>query len=40
MKDYLTRLEHILKAAPKCMVKGIRKYKQPKPNAYKTNNNQ
>lgn len=30
-KDYLTRLEHI-KAAPKYMGEGIRRYKQPKRN--------
>ena len=38
-KDYLTRLEHI-KAAPKYMGEGVRRYKQPRGNAYKISNNQ
>lgn len=38
-KDYLSRLEHI-KAAPKYIGDGIRRYKQPKGNAYKITNNQ
>ena len=38
-KDYLSRLEHI-KAAPKYIGDGIRRYKQPKRNAYKITNNQ
>ena len=35
----LSRLEHI-KAAPKYIGDGIRRYKQPKRNAYKITNNQ
>ena len=38
-KDYLTRLEHI-KAAPKYMGEGVRRYKQPKRNAHKLQDHQ
>ena len=38
-KDYLSRLEHI-KAAPKYIGDGIRRYKEPNRNAYKITNNQ
>ena len=38
MKDYLTRLEHV-KAAPKYMGEGVRRYKRPKRNAYKIQDN-
>ena len=38
MKDYLTRLEHI-RVALKYMGEGVRRYKQPKRNAYKIQDN-
>lgn len=39
LKDYLSRLKHI-KAAPKYIGDGIRRYKQPKRNAFKVTDNQ